>query len=101
MEVLAKRAKHSLYGADESDTKSIVTDILKTEEQETDQKDASGAMDKADRQAKNNVTKGDSNFEEVGVSMKDMKKKLNTETEELEEDLKKDLDSACEPEAPL
>tara|TARA_B110000285_G_C14936879_1_gene520044 strand:+ start:418 stop:519 length:102 start_codon:yes stop_codon:yes gene_type:complete len=33
--------------------------------------------------------------------MKDMKKKLNTETEEIEEDMKKDLESSCEPEAPL
>jgi len=99
--VLAKRAKHNLFGADESDTKSIVTDILKTDEQETDQKDAQGAMNKAERQAKNNATTGESSFEEDGVSMKDMKKKLNTETEEIEEDMKKDLESSCEPEAPL
>ena len=33
--------------------------------------------------------------------MKDMRKKLESETEEIEEDLKKDVDKACEPEAPL
>lgn len=32
VEVLAKRAKKNLFGADDSDTKSIVSDIVKTED---------------------------------------------------------------------
>ena len=95
VEVLAKRAKHNLFGADDSDTKSLVNDITKTEEEEADEKDAADALDKREREAQNSG-KGAQSEEEVGVSMKDMRKKLESETQEIEEDLRKDADN-CEP----
>lgn len=56
VEVLAKRAKHSMFGADEADTKSITEDLKKDEDQEADEKEASEAMNKEERDAKNNIT---------------------------------------------
>ena len=55
VEVLAKRAKQNLFGADESDTKSLVNDITKTEEEEADEKDAANALDKREREAQNSA----------------------------------------------
>ena len=69
VEVLAKRAKHNLYGADSSDTKSIVSEILKTEDQEMDERDAAGAEDRKERDSRNS-RRGEQSEDEVGVSMK-------------------------------
>jgi hypothetical protein len=45
-----------LFGADEQDTKSITESLAKDEEQEEEEKDAAGAMNKSEREAKNNIT---------------------------------------------
>lgn len=59
-------------------------------------------MNKAEREAKNNVSVSTNNSEEeVGVSKEEMKTKLNKETEEINEMMAKDVADACEPAAPI
>ena len=59
-------------------------------------------MDKSEREAKNNITVSQNNtFEDVGVSKDEMKTKLNKETEEIDEEMAKDLKDSCSPAAPL
>jgi len=102
VEELAKRAKTNMFPADEQDTKSITESLLKDEDKEEEEKLAAGAMDKSEREAKNNITVSqNTTFEDVGVSKDEMKTKLNKETEEIDEEMAKDLKDSCSPEAPL
>jgi len=102
VEELAKRAKTNMFPADEQDTKSITESLLKDEDKEEEDKLAAGAMDKSEREAKNNITVSqNTTFEDVGVSKDEMKTKLNKETEEIDEEMAKDLKDSCSPEAPL
>jgi hypothetical protein len=102
IEELAKRAKTNMFPADEQDTKSITESLLKDEDKEEEEKLAAGAMDKSEREAKNNITiSQNTTFEDVGVSKDEMKTKLNKETEEIDEEMAKDLKDSCSPAAPL
>lgn len=102
VEELAKRAKTNMFPADEQDTKSITESLLKDEDKEEEEKLAAGAMDKSEREAKNNITVSqNTTFEDVGVSKDEMKTKLNKETEEIDEEMAKDLKDSCSPAAPL
>lgn len=53
-------------------------------------------MNKAEREAKNSNATGNNTEEEVGVSQKESKDKLNAEAEQAEDDLKKELSSSCD-----
>jgi len=102
VEELAKRAKTNMFPADEQDTKSITESLLKDEDKEEEEKLAAGAMDKSEREAKNNITVSqNTTYEDVGVSKDEMKTKLNKETEEIDEEMAKDLKDSCSPAAPL
>jgi len=70
--------------------------LLKDEDQEADEKAAEGALNKAERDAKNSNTTGNNSEDEVGVSMQEMKDKLNAEAETIEKDLKNDVNKSCE-----
>lgn len=79
VENMAKRAKKALFTADEDDIKSIAKDLMKDPEEADDLNAAAGAMNKAERDAKNTNSSGNFTEAEVGVSMKEMKDKLDKE----------------------
>lgn len=92
VEALAKRAKKRLFGATKNDTKDIAKSLLEGDEQ----KGAEEPLNKAEREAKNSNTTGNLTEGEVGVSMKEMKDKLNAESESAEKDLENTERSTCE-----